>query len=70
MRGFERFIGGSGVHLTDDPGAFKRALRAAMGAEPLKLTEEEIEARRSVLWENCLNPLVALMYNLTEETVV
>lgn len=68
MRGFERFIGASGVHLADEPAAFKRALRAAMESEPLRLSEQEINARRSVLWESCLDPLTALIDKLTEKT--
>ena len=70
MRGFERFIGASGVHLADDPAAFKRALRVVMASAPLTLSEQEIDARRSVLWESCLNPLGALIKNLTEKTNV
>jgi hypothetical protein len=69
MRGFERFIGTSGVHLADDSGTFKRAIRGAMCAEPVKLTKEEIEERRSVLWENCLKPLVKIMNNLDDKAV-
>lgn len=64
MRGFERFIGASGVHLADDPATFKRALRVAMESEPLTLSAQEIDARRSMLWESCLKPLVALINNL------
>lgn len=70
MRGFERFIGTRGVHLADDPTSFKRALRFAMESEPLRLSEQEIAERRSVLWESCLDPLVPLIDNLTEKTSV
>lgn len=69
MRGFERFIGSSGVHVEDEPGAFKRALRKAMCAKPINLTREEREERRSVLWEHTLNPLLGLMDLLFDETV-
>jgi hypothetical protein len=67
MRGFERFIGARGVHLADDPATFKRVLRVAMESEPLRLSEQEIDARRSVLWESCLDPLMALIEHLTEK---
>lgn len=67
MRGFESFIGATGVQLADDPAAFKRALRFAMESEPLRLSEQEIDARRSVLWETCLDPLMALIGNFNEE---
>jgi Glycosyltransferase len=67
MRGFERFIGASGVHLADEPGAFKRALRSSMESEPLRLSEQEISARRSLLWESCLDPLTAMIDKLTKK---
>ena len=51
----------------DDAPAFKRALRVAMESEPLRLSEQEINARRSVLWGSCLDPLVALIDNLNEK---
>ena len=69
MRGFERFFGARGVHVADEPAAFKRALRNAMGAAPLQLTQEEIESRRTVLWESCLKPLASLMSNLNDRAV-
>lgn len=67
MRGFERFINSRGVHLADDSVAFKRALRTAMDSEPVKLSTEEIDSRRSVLWDSCLDPLVNQMKILTAE---
>jgi len=65
MRGFEKFMGSSGVQVADCPAAFKRALRLAMNSAPHRLSAEEILARRSVLWENCLSPLNALINDLT-----
>lgn len=70
MRGFEHFIGATGVHVADDAASFKRALRAAMEAKPLVLTAQETEARRSVLWENCLKPLVSFIENLPQKNLV
>ena len=67
MRGFERFIDARGVHIADEPTAFKRAVRIAMESGPLSLSKSEIDDRRSVLWESCLNPLVTLMNKLTEK---
>lgn len=66
MRGFERFCGRPGVHIADDPSTFKRALRHAMSSESVKLTNEELEAGRSVLWERCLEPLTALVNKLND----
>lgn len=70
MRGFERFIGASGVHLSDEPAGFKRELRVAMESEPLELTKQELHERRSVLWENCLHPLMDFIDGLVESPKV
>ncbi len=67
MRGFERFIGAHGVFLADDPITFKRTLRHAMGLPPLLLSPEDVEARRSVLWESCLKQLPGLLASLVVE---
>ena len=64
MRGFERFIGTSGVHLADDPINFKQTLRQVMGLPPLTLSPTDIEARHTVLWDNCLKPLAGLLASL------
>lgn len=61
MRGFERFIHAPGVHIADDPASFKQALRSAMSSAPIKLSQEDLSARQSVLWENCLAPLISAM---------
>jgi len=66
MRGFEGFNGSSGVWLADDPAAFKCALRQAMSLPPLALTEPEVQARRSVLWEHCLTPLHPMLAALAQ----
>jgi len=60
MRGFEPFIGSQGVFMANDASEFKQALRRAMNSPQLKLTLEEMNARRSVLWESCLAPLLDL----------
>lgn len=67
MRGFERFIGEHGVFLADDPITFKRTLRQVMGLPPLALSPEDVDARRSVLWESCLKPLSGLLASLAAE---
>lgn len=69
MRGFERFIDSTGVHVTDDPATFKQRLRQAMNMPPLELSLSEVEARRSVLWESCLRPLPALLEALSMEGI-
>ena len=66
MRGFERFMCSNGVHIANDSKEFKRSLRKVMSSPPLTLTQDEINARRSVLWENCLVPLNNLLVSLNE----
>lgn len=64
MRGFERFIHAPGVHLADDPVSFKQALRNAMSAAPITLSQDDLSARQSVLWQNCLDPLISAIDHL------
>lgn len=64
MRGFESFIGASGVHLADDPISFKQVLRDVMSSPPLCLSKDEIEMRKVVLWESCLAPLHGMINTL------
>lgn len=70
MRGFERFIGTPGVHLADDPINFKQTLRQVMRLPPLTLSPTDIEARRTVLWDNCLKPLAGLLASLAGVALV
>lgn len=65
MRGFEAFHEAPGVTVADTPAAFKAALRAAMQAAPLVLSEPQQAARRVVLWEACLQALPSFV-----ETIV
>jgi glycosyltransferase involved in cell wall biosynthesis len=58
MRGFERFENSPGVAVCEDAIAFRQAIRAAMAAQPMELTEDERLERRSLLWESTLLPLV------------
>ncbi|MBL4796437.1 MAG: glycosyltransferase [Oleispira sp.] len=64
MRGFESFMESPGVFVENEPAKFKRALRLAMGLNPLILSEEERSKRRSVLWESCLKLLPDLLLGL------
>lgn len=66
MRGFEQFIGANGVVLANDATSFKRALRLAMASAPIKLTEKDVAERRSVLWDDCLDPLLKQVASFTE----
>jgi hypothetical protein len=68
MRGFENFIGQSGVHIADEPVVFKSKLREVMEMEPLILAEHEVDARRKVLWDFCLAPLLTLMDKIKKES--
>lgn len=68
MRGFERFIHSTGVHLADDPASFKQALRTAMSAKPITLSQDDLLARQSVLWQNCLSPLISAIDRLGGQT--
>jgi hypothetical protein len=64
MRGFERFIPSPGVHIANTPAAFKQALRHAMSTKPPTLSQDELQARQSVLWEKCLTPLITAIDHL------
>lgn len=57
FRGFEHFMDGEGIRIADQPQAFLTAMREAMAAPPLSLSEEERARRRSVLWESTLGSL-------------
>lgn len=61
FRGFEKYIGQNGVNIANTPEDFKKALRVAINADPLKLTNDEIESRRNVLWDVCLSSLQILI---------
>jgi glycosyltransferase involved in cell wall biosynthesis len=67
MRGFERFMGATGVTVVDNPKDFKQALRKAMHQPPLILSETDREARRVVLWDECLKPLADFIVALINE---
>jgi len=58
FRGFEEFADAPGVRIADNPADFVAALRDAMSAPPLRLDENEIACRKSVLWTRRLAPLV------------
>ena len=64
MRGFERFMQAPGVHIADDPASFKQALRSAMSDVPITLSKDDLSARQSVLWQNCLAPLISAINKL------
>jgi glycosyltransferase involved in cell wall biosynthesis len=68
MRGFERFMNAPGVHLGDEPASFKQALRRAMSAAPITLSQDDLSARQSVLWHNCLAPLISAINHLGAQT--
>jgi hypothetical protein len=68
MRGFERFMHAQGVHIADDPPSFKQALRSAMSATPIALSQDELMARQSVLWQKCLAPLITAIDHLGAQT--
>jgi hypothetical protein len=69
MRGFERFMHSPGVHIADDPTSFKQALRRAMSAAPITLSQEDLSARQSVLWQNCLAPLISAINHLGAQII-
>jgi glycosyltransferase involved in cell wall biosynthesis len=69
MRGFERFMHAPGVHIGDDPASFKQALRLAMSAAPIRLSQDDLSARQSVLWQNCLAPLISAINHLGAQTL-
>ena len=58
FRGFENFMNSPGVWISRTPKEFRRNLRNAMSSGKNILSDKEKEIRRSVLWTECLNPLV------------
>jgi len=58
MRGFEQFEASPGVTVCAEPSEFRRAIRVAMAKPPLELRREDQMARRSLLWESTLAPLL------------
>lgn len=61
MRGFESFLAAPGVHVREGAPAFKRKLRDVMAMPPVELTEDQVAARRKLLWAECLRPLVDML---------
>lgn len=61
MRGFEQFMESNGVYIADNSSSFKQILRKTMAKELLSLTDNQINERKTVLWESCLEPLVAVI---------
>ena len=61
MRGFEIFAHANGVRIEETPEGFRRAVRSAMAEMPLRLTQADWEARRILLWEQTLQPLLELI---------
>jgi hypothetical protein len=61
MRGFEEFVGSTGVKVEDTPEGFSKAIRSAMSALPLQLNAAEKEKRRVLLWERTLLPLIEMI---------
>lgn len=57
FRGFEHFADSEGVRIATQRKDFLAALREAMAAPPLSLSEAERHRRRSVLWESTLHEL-------------
>lgn len=57
FRGFEHFADSEGVRIAAQPKDFLAALREAMAAPPLSLSEADKDRRRSVLWESTLGEL-------------
>jgi glycosyltransferase involved in cell wall biosynthesis len=61
LRGFDKFKDSPGVHVADSPSAFKNLMRAAFEQPPNTLSGAEREARDSLVWERCLQPLVSFV---------
>lgn len=51
MRGFERFIGATGVLIAETPDQFRAAMIQALRNPPLQLSGQDRAARRAVTWE-------------------
>lgn len=69
FRGFEEFMDAPGVRIANNPADFLAALRDTMLSPPLKLDENEIERRKSVLWSRRLAPLVDHFSSFAEKSL-
>lgn len=57
FRGFEQFSNSKGVRIAEKPREFLTAVREAMAAPPLSLSDADREHRSSVLWKSTLRDL-------------
>lgn len=64
MRGFESFVGSTGVSVCADPIEFRIAVRNAMTEPPIELSDSERGARRVVLWSETLKGLTSRVAEL------
>jgi hypothetical protein len=64
MRGFEEYSCAAGVTMRNEAVAFRQAIREAMAKDPLSLGLEDLQHRRSLLWETTLKPLIAAIDGL------
>lgn len=61
MRGFDQYLSADGILVTDEPSKFLAGLRDAMAKPPNTLSDAQRDARKSVLWEETLKPLVSFV---------
>lgn len=61
MRGFDQYLSADGILVTDDPSHFLAGLRDAMAKPPNTLSDTQRNARKLVLWEETLKPLVSFV---------
>jgi hypothetical protein len=59
MRGFEDYSAERGLDVCSDASSFREAIRVAMQSAPLRLSSAEKMARRPLLWEYTLKPMVS-----------
>lgn len=65
MRGFESFVGHTGIQVADSAKEFKMAIRRALQSGRPEVPETEKAERRSVLWEETLKEAVVGIEKLT-----
>jgi len=64
MRGFDQYLSADGILITDNPSHFLAGIRDAMAKPPNSLSDIQRNARKSVLWEETLKPLVSFVSSI------
>ncbi len=69
FRGFEQFMSSEGVCIADEPSQFLAYVRQSMSAPPHALSLPERDRRKTLLWDNTLQPLLGLVSQMTGDKI-